>query len=159
MGRKKKETDTKPLLLLLIPSLCTTHTIAHVPPLHISDTRYVSDFPSSFIRHTLFIRSPTTIYQTHAPFHELHSYHYLHAFVARPHAPLFTCWFWDHPYSRLINAKATTNDGDPTIYIISITVSMGIEPTAPLFTRFQRAPPNSAICTLFYDDSHTAHTT
>ena len=38
--------------------------------------------------------------------------------------------FWDHPYSRLINAKAMTNDHDPTIYIISITVSMGIEPTA-----------------------------
>ena len=64
--------------------------------------------------------------------------------------------FCDHPDSRLINAKATTNDHDPTIYVsmgieptalintkatnndhdptnyvISITVSMGIEPTAP----------------------------
>ena len=105
-----------------------THTIAHVPPLHISDTRYVSDFPSSFIRHTLFIRSPTTIYQTHAPFRALHSYHYLHAFGAR-------VLFWDHPYSRLINAKATTNDHDPTIYVISLTVSMVIEPTALINTK------------------------
>ena len=64
--------------------------MAHVPPLCISDTRYVSDLPPSFIRHTQFISSHITIYQTHAPFRALHSYHYLHAFVARPHAPLFT---------------------------------------------------------------------
>ena len=43
--------------------------------------------------------------------------------------------FWDHPYSRLINAKATNNDHDPTIYIISITVSMGIEPTSLINTK------------------------
>ena len=33
--------------------------------------------------------------------------------------------------TSLINTKATNNDRDPTIYVISITVSMGIEPTAP----------------------------
>ena len=43
--------------------------------------------------------------------------------------------FCDHPDSRLINAKATNNDHDPTIYIISITVSMGIEPTALINTK------------------------
>ena len=33
--------------------------------------------------------------------------------------------------TSLINTKATNNDRDPTNYVISITVSMGIEPTAP----------------------------
>ena len=57
--------------------------------IYISDTRYVSDLPPSFIRHTLFIRSHITIYQTHAPFLRLHSYHCLHAFSARPQIALF----------------------------------------------------------------------
>ena len=51
-----------------------THTIVHVPPLHTSDTRYVSDLLASthyfsdltprFIRHTLHFRGsiPTTVY-------------------------------------------------------------------------------------------------
>ena len=55
---------------------------------------------------------------------------------------------WDHPYSRLINAKATTNDHDPTIYVISITVSMGIEPTSLINTNAtnnDRDPANYVI--------------
>ena len=43
--------------------------------------------------------------------------------------------FCDHLDSRLINAKATNNDHDPTIYIISITVSMGIEPASLINTK------------------------
>ena len=38
-------------------------------------------------------------------------------------------------HSRLINAKAMNNDHDPTIYVESITVSMGIEPTALINTK------------------------
>ena len=67
-----------------------THAPLHIFHHYLSDTRYLSDFPPQIKRRTLFIRSPTTIYQTHAPFHALHSHHYLHAFIARPHAPLFT---------------------------------------------------------------------
>ena len=33
--------------------------------------------------------------------------------------------------TALINTEATNNDHDPTNYVVSITVSMGIEPTAP----------------------------
>ena len=33
--------------------------------------------------------------------------------------------------ASLINTKAKNNDHDPTNYVTSITVSMGIEPTAP----------------------------
>ena len=34
------------------------------------------------------MRSHITIYQPHAPFRALHSYHYLHTFAARPHTSL-----------------------------------------------------------------------
>ena len=44
-------------------------------------------------------------------------------------------------------------------HYLSDTCSISEAPFLSLFTRFQRAPPNSAICTLFYDCSHTAHTT
>ena len=44
---------------------------------YLSDTHYLSV-------------SPIIIYQPHTPFHALHSHHYLHAFIALPHAPQFT---------------------------------------------------------------------
>ena len=76
-----------PLLLLLIPSLCTTHT-HHRPCSTTTYIRHPLCIRSAGIN-TLFLRSYTTIYQTHAPFQGLHSHHCLHAFRVRPRIALF----------------------------------------------------------------------
>ena len=75
------------LLLLLIPSLCTTYT-HHRPDSTTTYIRHPLCIRSTSIN-TLFLRSHTTIYQTHAPFQGLHSHHCLHAFSACPQIALF----------------------------------------------------------------------
>ena len=93
-----------PLLQLLIPSLCTRHT------LHCTSSTTI------YIRHPPCNRFPITIYQTHTIYQISHNY-------------------------------------------LSDTRSISRAPFLPLFTRFRRAPPHTAIYTLFFVYSHTAHTT
>ena len=75
----------------------TTTTTTH--PITMYHTHHRPCSTTTYIRHplcirsasinTLFLRSHTTIYQTHAPFLRLHSHHCLHAFSARPQIALF----------------------------------------------------------------------
>ena len=76
-----------PLLLPLIPSLCTTYT-HHRPDSTTTYIRHPLRIRSASIK-TPFLRSHTTIYRRKAPFRGLHSHHRLHAFGARPQITLF----------------------------------------------------------------------
>ena len=76
-----------PLLLPLIPSLCTTYT-HHRPDSTTTYIRHPLRIRSASIK-TPFLRSHTTIYRRKAPFRGLHSHHRLHAFGARPQIALF----------------------------------------------------------------------
>ena len=67
-----------PLLLPLIPSLCTTHTLHCI----CSTTIYI------YIRHPLCIRFATIIYQTHTIYQSSH--HYLSATCSISRAPFLS---------------------------------------------------------------------